>query len=156
MLKRMKYGSYSPWVKAAIASSGKVDLFPDLNIPRTTAKHWIAQGFAIGDQTDSNSSAMMALLEDLANTKQELLASRAIIKLLKSVFETMGFKLRWKHIDSTKTRENILEAIATAMIETHLNVCLQHLDLSLSRYKRWTKPPSRRGEKKKQNKKSFA
>lgn len=38
-----------------------------------------------------------AILEDLADTRQELLASRAIIKLLKSVFETMGFKLRWKH-----------------------------------------------------------
>lgn len=80
MPRRNKYGSYSPWIKAAIASSGKPDLFPDLKIPRTTAKHWIAQGFVI-DQIDSNSAATNALLEDLANTRQELLASRAIIKL---------------------------------------------------------------------------
>lgn len=51
----------------------------------------------------------------------------------------MGFKLRWKHIDSIKTRDKILEAIATAMTETHLNICLEHLDLSLSRYKRWNR-----------------
>jgi hypothetical protein len=139
MPKRNKYGSYSPWIKAAIANSGKPDLFPDLKIPRTTAKHWIMQGFVIEDQIDSNAAATNALLEDLANTRQELLASRALIKLLKSVFETMGFKLRWKHIDSRKTRDKILEAIATAMTETHLNVCLEHLDLSLSRYKRWNR-----------------
>ena len=35
MPKRKHYASYDPRIKAAIASTGRVDLFPELKIPRT-------------------------------------------------------------------------------------------------------------------------
>ena len=57
MPKKAKYGSYSPWIKAAIALSGKVDLFPNLNIPRMTAEYWIKKGFVIEDSASESLSA---------------------------------------------------------------------------------------------------
>lgn len=137
MASRKTYGSYSPWIKAAIALSGKVDLFPHLKIPRTTAQHWIDQGYVQDDQDNCSSSMLNALVDDLAKARRELEAAHAVIELLKSVFSTMGFKLRWKHVGSAETREKILSAVETAMRSTQLATCLDHLDLSLSRYKRW-------------------
>jgi hypothetical protein len=39
-----KYKRYSTEVKAAIAMTGRIDLLPHLEIPRTTALHWVKSG----------------------------------------------------------------------------------------------------------------
>lgn len=41
---RGSYKSYSPEVRSAIIRSGNPDLFPELAIPRATARHWIKHG----------------------------------------------------------------------------------------------------------------
>ncbi len=37
----MAYRKYDPMVKKMIIESGNRDLFPDLNIPRTTINYWL-------------------------------------------------------------------------------------------------------------------
>jgi len=138
MPKPKNYASYDPWIKAAIASTGRVDLFPDLKIPRMTALHWIKQGFTIDDPMFDSMIAVITESQDAQEkVKRDLLESKATAKLLKEVVEAMGFRLSWKHIDSVEMRDKILGAITMAMTEARRDVCLETLDLSLSRYKRW-------------------
>jgi transposase InsO family protein len=141
---KSKYASYDPWIKAAIAATGKVDLFPHLEIPRMTAQYWIDQRFSIDDPIlDSMIEVMSDLQIERDKTQLELLESRSVTKLLKDVVEILGYKLRWKHISDALMRDKILDAMEIAMSDARRECCLEILDLSLSRYKRWRR--ERRG-----------
>ena len=116
----------------------EVDLFPDLKIPRMTALHWIKEGFKIDDPIlESMTEAIIESQQAQENLKLQLKEANASTQLLKNVAEILGYKLRWKHIDETKVRDKILAAISTAMTTARRDFCLETLDLSLSRYKRW-------------------
>lgn len=43
-MSRGAYKQYSDSLKLAIAESGNVNLFPELNIPKSTAYHWVKRG----------------------------------------------------------------------------------------------------------------
>ena len=138
MARRPKYGSYDPRIKALISRTGRTDLFPDLKIPRTTALYWISQGYEIEDPLlDSLASTILEMRQEQVQSAAALIEAQTTTNLLKDVYEILGHRLRWKHIDSAKTRDRILEAITTAMTGARRNTCLETLDLSLSRYKRW-------------------
>jgi putative transposase len=138
MPKRSKYSSYDPVVKALIAKTRRSDLFPNLKIPRTTALHWIKQGY------DVSSPVIDSIAETLANSvksevelKKLLTEAAAIQKLLKDVFRILGNQLNYKHIDSKETRDQILHSVDTAKLRAKRKNCLAAIELSLSRYKRW-------------------
>jgi putative transposase len=138
MPKSKKYKQYDPWVKAAISSTGRIDLFPAFNIPRMTAKYWIKQRIAVEDPIlESLTNALNESREDREQLKSSVAENKALTILLKEIVEIIGFKLRWKHIDSRENRDKILKAITTAMNCATRDACLEILDLSLSRYKRW-------------------
>ncbi len=138
MPKRNKYGSYDPWIKAAVVATGNINLFPHLNIPRMTALHWIKQGYEIDDPTlESMTAAIVESQDGQEKLKLQLREANASTTLLKDVAEILGYKLRWKHIDDSKVRDRILNAISVAMENARRDFCLETLDLSLARYKRW-------------------
>jgi putative transposase len=62
---------------------------------------------------------------------------RALVRLLKDVFEVLEVGLEWKHIESAKTRARIIGAVSRAMQHSSRNSCLEAIGISLSRYKRW-------------------
>lgn len=133
-----KYNSYDPRVKVAIAATGRIDLFPDLEVPRTTALEWIRQGYTIDDPIlDSIVEAFNQAVSERDDLAKKLAEASAIIQLLKEVFGILGFRLRWKHVDSGKVKEKILAAITKAMGTARRDSCLNEIGLSLSRYKRW-------------------
>ena len=138
MAKRTNYASYDVRIKAAISITGRSDLFPDLKIPRATAEYWLKQPFVLEDPIlESVVIALNHSRHENEYLKKEKLAAYAQTKLLKDVLGIMGFRLRWKHIGSTEKRDKILNAIAMAMVDARRNSCLETLDLSLSRFKRW-------------------
>jgi hypothetical protein len=102
MPRKAKYKKYDPAVRAAIAMTGRLDLFPELKIPRMTALYWIKERFSTEDPA-------LLPLTDAINEAQEKndalsrgsLESEAIIELLQRVFKILGFRLEWKHIDSS-------------------------------------------------------
>ena len=115
--KSKKYKQYDPWVKAAISSTGRIDLFPALNIPRTTAKYWIKQRIFVEDPIlESLTNALNESRYDQEQLKRKAAEQKALTVLLKEIVETLGFKLRWKQIESKENREKILEAISSAGI----------------------------------------
>ena len=138
MSKSKKYKQYDPWIKAAISSTGRIDLFPAFKIPRMTAKYWIKQRITVDDPIlESLTNALNESRADQEQLKNEAAEQMALKGLLKEIVEILGFKLRWKQIDSKDNREKILESINNAMDSATRDACLETLDLSLSRYKRW-------------------
>jgi hypothetical protein len=132
------YRQYDPWVKAAISSTGRIDLFPALKIPRMTAKYWARQKITLEDPIlESLTNALNEARNEQEQLKKEIAQNKALTSLLKETVETLGFKLRWKHIDAKDQRDKILSYIQQAMNHASRNSCLETLDLSLSRYKRW-------------------
>ena len=145
MPRNHKYKRYDPAVKAAIAMTGWIDLFPHLEIPRMTALHWVKSGSDL--ITDPAQESMVVALNDskieIEELKRNLAEKESIIRLLIEAFRVMGFELRWKHVDSSERKLKALNAIETAMKSAARDVCLSALGLSLSRYKRWRR--ERRG-----------
>lgn len=138
MGRNLNYSSYDPRIKALIARTGRTDLFPNLNIPRTTALYWIKQGFEIEDPIlDSLAQTICEMTDRLVETEKFLRESRASLQLLKTVHKILGHRIYFKHIDSKEIRDKILKAIETAMTSARRSVCLEALELSLSRFKRW-------------------
>ena len=138
MRRNSKYASHDPIIKALISKTGKVDLFPNLKIPRTTALYWIEQGYEISDPLLDSLATVISESNDRELESIKLLnESKSVEKLLKEVFETFGHKLAYKQIESKEIREKILTSVKTALSNARLSQCLKAIDLSLSRYKRW-------------------
>jgi putative transposase len=138
LAKTRKYTKYDPWIKAAISSTGRIDLFPNFNIPRMTAKYWIKQRIKVEDPIiESLTEALNDSRNDQDLLQLEIAENKALTLLLKEVVKILGFKLRWKQVDTKEKRENILGAVQLAMTHAKRDSCLETLDLSLSRYKRW-------------------
>ena len=138
MLKPKKYSTYDPRVKALIVQTKRTDLFPQLKIPRTTALHWIKQGYESEDPLlDSLAETVTELSQQQVETQKLLLESKATTQLLRSVYETLGYRLVYKRISSDETRNRILSANQLAMKNARRKSCLEVLGMTLSRYKRW-------------------
>jgi hypothetical protein len=132
------YASYDPQIKALISRTGRFDLFPHLNIPRTTCLYWIKQGFEIEDPIlDSLAVAIAEMQRNQIIKQDDLHEHLAIIRLLKKVHEILGHTLQWKRVKLREQRAQILEAISTAMTQAKRKTCLNALEISLSRFKAW-------------------
>lgn len=138
MPKKSKYKQYDTAIKAAIATTGRTDLFPELNIPRTTALYWIKSGIK------AEEPLLTSLTEQIIEAQSErddldgrLKEKDALLRLLHQVFEIFQFHLRWKQIEPAEIKAKLLNAISAAMESVPLELCLNEIDLSLSRYKRW-------------------
>lgn len=74
MPRHPKYASHDPRIKALISRTGRLDLFPNLKIPRTTALYWVEQGFEINDPLlDSLASTINEMREEQIGMKAVLL-----------------------------------------------------------------------------------
>ena len=138
MARKSRYERYDPRVKAAIAATGRIDLFPQLKIPEMTARYWIGQKFEFDDPV------LAGLADTIADAKYEIecqkkkLAERdALMKLHRDASSILGHGLSWKQIDSREIKSRILNVAAAAMKIVSREECLNELGLSLSRYKRW-------------------
>jgi hypothetical protein len=65
MRKRKNYTSYDLKIKAAIATTRRIDLFPELKIPRTTARNWVKHGYVVKDPV------FEALTQAFSSAKEE-------------------------------------------------------------------------------------
>ena len=140
MPKKTRYKKYDLWVKSAISLTGSPDLFPELKISRTTANYWIKEGYTTdGPVVESLPTAIVETKSELKSCNARLVEQEALVKLLKTTVTAAGFQLRWKHVDSSEMKYQILDALAEALVTAPRRACLDLIDQSLSRYKRWRK-----------------
>lgn len=128
-----------------VALSGKWNLFPDSEIPRTTAQSWIKKGYqGLDAKLQSFAEHYLDMDRQLAQLKNNEFLFNARIKLITEAQGAFGVEMNTKKIHSKKIRAKILSLIEQAIRDkVPRAVCLSTLGLSLSRYKRWRREDKR-------------
>ena len=101
MAKKKKYQKYEPSIKAAISATGRLGLFPELKIPRTTAQYWAGKKLEFDEPlVESMSQTLIELQDSQRQLHNEITEQKALLGLLKNTYEILGFNLRWRHVDA--------------------------------------------------------
>ena len=132
MVKRQ----YDHRIKAAIARSKNINLFPHLNIPKTTAKNWIQHG--VGnvvtiDVFDIDREKLQLRCLELEDQNKALKAQLALSKF---VSVTIGLHIQYQRFTG-EVKKKIIDAIEVAKLAIPLSDCLETIGLSMQRFSNW-------------------
>jgi putative transposase len=135
----MRYRAYDHRVKEMISESGDPDLFPSLNIPRSTAMSWINKGVAPVVTLPSLNLPIQELVKENVRLRKDAQESEAIQKLTLFTFRVFGFQIQYQRLPSEESKELILSAIEGATRFLSLKACLEVIGLSSARFHSWKK-----------------
>jgi len=137
-MKRTKK-TYDHRVKFAIARSKNPYLFPELNIPLSTAKNWIHRGVPEVVSIEAFDLEKYQLIEEM----QELLIKHRTLEarfnLLLFIFKFLGNDLQYRRFPNGEIKSKITNAIGIAKEIAPLELCLETIGLSKQRYYHWIK-----------------
>ncbi len=128
---------YDHRIREAIFESGDRDLFPNLEIPRSTIRSWIHRGipdvvscdFAVRDRTD--------LLAEIRQYQQRTALLGAIVGLLIAMLRVSKVRLDYERLPEGDSKKVLLRAIDRAGKILPLSAALRIARLSPSRYHNW-------------------
>jgi putative transposase len=128
---------YDPRIRELIRATGNPDLFPELDIPRSTISGWLRGDFkpAVGAQALSQSEVELhARVAKLATRVQILLA---VMRLLVALVCVSGCRLTGERLPDGNAKADVLRAVDAATKTLPLRSAVRVLGLSLSRYHAW-------------------
>jgi hypothetical protein len=131
------YRSYDHRLKRAIADSGDPDLFPELKIPRSTARGWIRHGVpsvVTAQDLDLDSQALLvrnrALERDCAIATQHLATF---------TFKLFGLQIQYRRLPRADDKSMLLSAVREATLVIGLTAALHAIGWSLARFSAWVR-----------------
>lgn len=130
---------YDHRVRELIARTGDVDLFPELAIPRSTARSWIRRGPTEVIALDEPSHVERALRERLARLERRLAVTTAAMTLLLALVRTFELRLDRARLPEAANKARVLAAIERARRALPLGATLRVLGLTASRYHAWVR-----------------
>jgi putative transposase len=133
-INRSPYRKYPAVVRAEVARTGNIYLFPNLSIPRTTAQYWVKKESQLAVTSEQMDSLYRQKCESL---EQELGRERALRKLVESIRKIFPFDFQTKYVKSKVARTEIVAAIQECKKLNKLSTCLSAIGLSKSSYQRW-------------------
>lgn len=131
--------TYDIRVRNAIAHSGNADLFPDLQIPRSTALQWIREGVKEVVTHPSLGKSRDALIEENAAVQKAYESEKAKNELVNVSLRVIGFQMQYVRVAAGNLKEKLLGAITTARNHLSLKDCLESIGLTAARYHSWVK-----------------
>jgi transposase InsO family protein len=135
----MSKRTYDHRVRNAIARTGNPSLFPELNIPRTTAQQWIREGDKEVVTTHQFTKTDPELVVEVESLKRELAQAKTKLALLSVALMVSGFRLQYIRIASDELKEKMLDAVAKSIAVMSLKEALETIGLSMARYLSWSK-----------------
>ncbi len=139
IFRQSSYRYYDHRIKELIAKSKNANLFPELDIPRSTAMQWIQNGppevVTLPKLELTNEQVLLENIE----LKNKVDSMKAENELVITTFRLFGLQIQYKRLPSAKDKESLLAAITKAQNFLSLKDCLKALDLTLARYYAWTK-----------------
>ena len=135
----MSKRTYDHRVRNAIARTGNPSLFPELNIPRTTAQQWIREGDKEVVTTHQFTKTDLELVVEVESLKRELAQAKTKLALLSVALMVSGFRLQYIRIASGELKEKMLDAVAKSIAVVSLKEALETIGLSMARYLSWSK-----------------
>jgi hypothetical protein len=128
----MNYRKYDPLVKKLTIQSGNRNLFPELNIPRTTINYWLKESReVVTTETDHVYEIAIKRLEE------KLYQSEAKNYLVKKCLEKVFKESEFYDEKSKRNRKFVVELIEEFKELIALKEILKIIALSPSTYYRW-------------------
>ena len=102
--------SYDHRVKAQIIATGNVNLFPELDIPRSTASSWIRRGRSEVVSLDEGLDAESKLWDRLARLERRVSMLTAVLRLVLALLHISGFRLDYIRIPDADGKRRLLKS----------------------------------------------
>jgi len=134
---RPQHDVYDPRVRELIRTTGNPDLFPELQIPRSTSAGWLRGRFRPALGADSVSRTEAELYAENAKLKRRVLVLVTVVRLLLVLVRISGCRLTGDRLPEGKAKTGVLTAITAAKKALPLKSVLRILGLSPSRYHAW-------------------
>jgi len=131
--------TYDYRIQEAICESGDRDLFPELNIPRSTIRSWIHRGttdVVSCDLAEDDRGELVAEIEKLRGHTARL---GAMVTLLIAVLRASKVKFDYERFPECDAKRILLRAIKRARKVLPLSATLRITRLSASRYHGWSR-----------------
>lgn len=126
--------TYDHRIREAIVASGDPNLFPELNIPPSTARTWLKEGSrAVVDFSDDE----IALRVQLARLEKQLRVLREIVRLLLAWKRISGGALDYQRLSHGAMKKTLLRALCRARVTMPLKAALHIVGLTRGRYHSW-------------------
>ncbi len=129
--------TYDHRIRQAIFESGDRDLFPNLEIPRSTIRSWIHRGAPDVVTCDLLVRDRADLLAEIRQHQQRMALLGAIVGLLIAVLRVSKVRLDYERLPEGESKKVLLRAIERAGKVLPLHAALRIARLSSSRYHSW-------------------
>jgi hypothetical protein len=127
--------TYDHRIRAAIVASGDANLFPGLNIPRSTTDTWLRRGARDVVGVDDDWTTLLVRVKRLERQVRVLVL---VIRLLLALRRVMPGMLDLTRLPDGHKKEQLLRAIERARQHLSLRGALCIIDLTPARYHAWT------------------
>jgi putative transposase len=135
----MSRRAYDHRIKEQIVRAGDPDLFPELEIPRSTAVSWIRRGLGQVVSLDRDDEGERALRNRVATLERRIAMLTAVLRLVLALLRVSGFKLELSRVADAAGKRRLLGAIERARRCMPLSAALRVLRLSSARYHAWVR-----------------
>jgi len=106
--------TYDYRIQEAICESGDRDLFPDLNIPRSTIRSWIHRGTTDVISCDLADDHRGELVAETEKLRRQTALLGAIVGLLSGVLRASKVRLDYERLPESDSKRIFLRAIERA------------------------------------------
>lgn len=136
-MKVRRYRVYDHRIKAMIAKSKDINLFPELDIPKSTARVWIKKGIPTVVTIPTFEFTSSEILNENIKLKRDIAEARAEHTLLFKTIRIFGFQIQYKRLPNAAAKSSILQAIKKGSAIIPLSKCLDIIGLSSPRFHSW-------------------
>jgi hypothetical protein len=128
---------YNRRVRELVCASGNPDLFPELNIPKSTVRGWLNGHFKTAVGTESVSRTERELYAEIAKLTRRVQVLHAVMRLLLTLVRVTGCRLDGERLPDGAEKMKLLTAIGKATKILALWSVLSVIGISKSRYHAW-------------------
>ena len=129
--------SYDHRIKAQVIATGNPNLFPELEIPRSTTSSWIRRGLGDVVVLDEDGQDDALLRERVVKLERRVSILTAVLRLVLVLLRLSGFRLGLNRVPDAEEKRRMLGAIERARMVMPLASALRILGLSAARYHDW-------------------
>jgi transposase InsO family protein len=129
--------TYDHLIQEAICETGDRELFPELNIPRSTIRSWIHRGMPDVISCDLAADDHAELVAQIEKLRHRTALLRAVVALLVAVLRASKIQVDYERIPDGGAKKILLRAIERTRKVLPLSAALRITRLSPSRYHGW-------------------
>jgi transposase InsO family protein len=129
--------TYDYRIQEAICESGDRELFPELNIPRSTIRSWIHRGTTEVVACEFAAHDHAELVVEIERFRRRTALLGAVVGLLIAMLRVSNVQFDYERLPEGDAKRILLRAIKRARKVLPLNTALRIAHLSASRYHGW-------------------